>query len=196
VDFLLDLFQALGVGAAIGIRPALPVLLVGVLASANLGVDFDGTDFAFIEQAPFLLGMLVLVAVSDILRRRQGHEFADHGPGLVVFALVALGLAGLVGAATMADRAHPIAPGITAGVLAAALGFLTARSLFMRVRRRLDAESAGALPVYAEASALGAAGLSVLFPPLAILIVVALAWLLGGGRRREGEKHAGLRVLR
>ena len=41
-----------------------------------------------------------------------------------------------------------------------------------------------------------AAGLSVLFPPLAILVIGALGWLLAGGRRREGEKYAGLRILR
>jgi hypothetical protein len=40
------------------------------------------------------------------------------------------------------------------------------------------------------------AGLSVLFPPLAILLLGALAWLLMGGRRRAGEKYAGLRILR
>ena len=28
------------------------------------------------------------------------------------------------------------------------------------------------------------------------LVIAALAWLLLGGRRREGEKYAGLRVLR
>ena len=76
------------------------------------------------------------------------------------------------------------------------LGFLAARTLFARVRRRLDAEAAGALPLYAEGAALVAAGLSILFPPLALLVVAALAWLLTGGRRREGEKYAGLRVLR
>jgi hypothetical protein len=36
----------------------------------------------------------------------------------------------------------------------------------------------------------------VLFPPLAIIVVVALAWLLRGGQRRQGEKYAGLRILR
>ena len=39
-------------------------------------------------------------------------------------------------------------------------------------------------------------GYSVLFPPLAILVIGALAWLLAGGRRRTGEKYAGLRILR
>ena len=82
------------------------------------------------------------------------------------------------------------------GLACAALGFFAARSLFTRVRRRLDAEAAGALPVYAEGAALGAAGLSILFPPLAVLIVAGLAWLLVGSRRRAGEKYAGLRILR
>ena len=40
------------------------------------------------------------------------------------------------------------------------------------------------------------AGLSVLFPPLAVVFVAALVWLLLGGRRRQGEKYAGLRILR
>jgi hypothetical protein len=52
------------------------------------------------------------------------------------------------------------------------------------------------LPLYGEGAALLAAGASVLFPPLAILVLAALAWLLMGGRRREGEKYAGLRILR
>jgi hypothetical protein len=64
------------------------------------------------------------------------------------------------------------------------------------VRRRLDPESQAVLPVYGEGAALAAAGLSVLFPPLAILVIAALAWLLAGGRRRAGEKYAGLRILR
>jgi hypothetical protein len=82
------------------------------------------------------------------------------------------------------------------GALAAGLGFAAARSFFGRVRARLDRDAQGALPLYAEASALLGAGLSILFPPLAILVVAALAWLLLGGRRRAGEKYAGLRILR
>jgi hypothetical protein len=41
-----------------------------------------------------------------------------------------------------------------------------------------------------------AAGASVLFPPLAVLVVGGLLALLVGGRRRAGEKYAGLRILR
>jgi hypothetical protein len=41
-----------------------------------------------------------------------------------------------------------------------------------------------------------ACGLSILFPPLALLVLAGLLWLLLGSRRREGEKYAGLRILR
>jgi hypothetical protein len=82
------------------------------------------------------------------------------------------------------------------GAGAAALGFAAARSLFTRVRARLDSDTAGALPVYAEGAGLAAAGASILFPPLALIVVAGLAWLLAGGRRRAGEKYAGLRILR
>ena len=56
--------------------------------------------------------------------------------------------------------------------------------------------AAAALPVYAEGVALLGAGLSILLPPIAVLIIVGQAFLLAGGRRREGEKYAGLRILR
>jgi hypothetical protein len=39
-------------------------------------------------------------------------------------------------------------------------------------------------------------GLSVLIPPVSVLAVGFFIWLRLGGRRREGEKHAGLRILR
>ena len=72
MDFLLDLLQGAGLAAAIGIRPFLPVLLAGALASADVGLDFDGTDFAFLEEWPFLLGVLVLVVALDFVGRRAG----------------------------------------------------------------------------------------------------------------------------
>ena len=52
------------------------------------------------------------------------------------------------------------------------------------------------MPVWAEGAALLAAGVSILFPPLAILVIAGLVWLLAGGRRRADEKYAGLRILR
>ena len=196
MDFLLDLLQGAGLAAAIGIRPFLPVLLAGALASADLGLDFDGTDFSFLETWPFLLGVLVLVMLLDFAGRRAGRDAAERPPLLYALLVVALVLGALVAAGSVADRSEAWWAGIVAGLACAALGFQAARSLFGRVRRRLDEQAAGALPVYAEGAALLAAGLSILFPPLAVLIIAALVWLLAGGKRRAGEKYAGLRILR
>jgi uncharacterized membrane protein HdeD (DUF308 family) len=196
MDFILDLLQGAGIAAAIGIRPFLPVLLAGALASADVGLDFTDTDFSFLEAWPFLLGALVLVAALEFVGRRAGREPADRAPLLYAVGAVALVLGALEAAGSVADRSDAWWAGLVAGVACAALGFQAARSLFGRVRRRLDDETAAALPVYAEGAALGAAAVSILFPPLALLVIGGLVWLLSGGRRRAGEKYAGLRILR
>jgi hypothetical protein len=196
MDFLLDLLQGAGIAAAIGIRPFLPVLLTGALASADIGIDFDGTDFSFLETWPFLLAVLVLVVALDFAGRRAGPDAADRPPLLYVLGALALALGALMAAGSVADHSSEWWAGAVAGLLCAALGFQAARQLFGRVRRRLDAQVANALPVYAEGAAVAACGLSILFPPLALLVIGALVWLLAGGRRREGEKYAGLRILR
>jgi hypothetical protein len=195
VNTLLDLLQAAGIGAAIGIRPWLPALLVGALAAGNLGVDFDGTDFSFLEAAPFLLAMLVGLVLTDVVRRRAGDERFDAGTGLAVLAVIAVVIAALEGGGSLADHHHSVIAGIVVGALAAVLAIVAVPPLFARVRTRLGAE-AGLLPLYREALALVAAGLAVLFPPLAILVLGGLVWLLAGSRRRQGEKYAGLRILR
>ena len=46
----LDILQGLGLASATGLRPFLPALLAGALASGDLGLDFDGTQFAFLES--------------------------------------------------------------------------------------------------------------------------------------------------
>ena len=194
MDFVFDLLQGAGIAAAIGIRPFLPVLLAGALASADLGLDFDGTDFAFIEEWPFLLAVLVLVAISDVATRRGAN--LERGPVVWLLLTLAVVLGALQGAGSLADHYYTVVPGIVAGALAATLGFYAARSLFGRVRRRLDPGAQAVLPLYGEGAALGAAGASILFPPLAVLVLAGLAWLLAGGRRRAGEKYAGLRILR
>jgi hypothetical protein len=196
MELVFDLLQAAGIGAAVGFRPFLPALFIGVLAGADLGVDFDGTDFAFLEQTPFLIAMVAGVALFDIARRRIGDEGFDTAAGFAVVAAIALVVAALEGGGSLADHDHSVIAGVVVACAGAALALYVARALFARVRTRLDAEAAAILPLYREVAALVAAGLSVLFPPLAIVIVGGLAFLAAGGRRREGEKYAGLRILR
>ena len=192
MNLLLDLLQGLGIAAAVGIRPFLPVLLAGALAAADIGLDFDGTSFAFLEAWPFWVAVLVVTVIITVVDRNA----PDRGPLVWLALLVALGLGALEAAGSVDDRSSVWWPGLIGGVLAAALGFYAARSLFGRVRRRLDPGAAAALPLYGEGTAVLAAGASILFPPLAILVIAGLLWLLRGGRRREGEKYAGLRILR
>ena len=196
MDYLLALLQGLGIAAAIGIRPFLPTLLVGALAAGDIGLDYEGTDFAFLEQTGFLLAVVVAVAVFGIIDRRRHADTTGQGTVVVLLLVCSLVLGALSASGSIADVSSDWWPGIPVGVAAASLGFLAARSLFGRVSARLDDEAAKALPLYAEGSALLAAGISVLFPPLALIVAGALAWLLIGGRRRAGEKYAGLRILR
>jgi hypothetical protein len=188
MDFAFDLLQGVGIAAAIGVRPVFPILLTAILASADLGLDFDGTDFAFLESTAVIVGVAV-GGIGAMLTRDPPSP-----PAVKAVLLAAIGA--LFAAGSLADRGYTIVPGLILGAAAAVLGFLASRSLFARVRRRLDDETARALPWYGEGVATVAAGLSILFPPLAVLVLAALAWLLVGGRRREGEKYAGLRVLK
>ena len=80
MDFILDLLQGAGIAAAIGIRPFLPVLLAGALGVARTsGIDFDGHRLRFLEDWPFLLGMLVARRRgSTSSARRAGRDAADR----------------------------------------------------------------------------------------------------------------------
>jgi hypothetical protein len=196
VHLFLDICQAAGIAAACGIRPFLPVLLVGALATQDLGVDFSGTDFAFLEDAWFLFAIVLCLTVTAGLLRRWGYDRYEASAAGAAVAGLSLGLGGVEFAGTIADRHSNAGWGIIAGVALAALGLAVTRMLFNRAARRLDRDAKDALPVYGEGVAIGFAGASVLAPPLAIVGIAFLLFLLATGRRREGEKYAGLRILR
>jgi Domain of unknown function (DUF4126) len=191
VKLLLDITQGMGVSAAAGLRPFLPTLLVGALAADDLGVDFDGTDFAFLESPWFLLALAVALTVTTLMRSRF-----ETGAGEAVLGGIGLGLGALLFAGTLDDRHATWWPGIVGGLLCGLIAQQGARSLLTRTRARLDAEAAAALFLYAEGAALLIAGLAVLIPPVSVLVVGFFLWLRLGGRRREGEKYAGLRILK
>jgi hypothetical protein len=191
VKLLLDIMQGMGVSAAAGLRPFLPTLLVGALAADDLGVDFDHTDFSFLESPWFLLAIVVALVVTTLMRTRF-----ENAAGQAALDGIGLGLGALLFAGTLADRHGVWWPGLIGGLICAFIAQQGARSLMTRTRARLDAEAAGALFLYVEATALVCAGLSVLIPPVSVVFIVFFVWLRVGGRRREGEKYAGLRILR
>lgn len=192
MDFALDLLQGAGLAAAIGIRPLLPVLLAGVLASADAGLDFEGTDFSFLEQWEFLVPVAAFLIAFELVASRG--RAAAAGQFVAIAAAVVLGA--LEAAGSLADRDHPAIVGLVVGAACAAFAFLAAGAIAGGALERLEDGAAPALAAYLAGVALLAAAASILFPPLALLVLAGLAWLLAGTRRRAGEKYAGLRILR
>lgn len=188
---LLDYLQAFGLGLAVGVRPFLATIVAGALASANAGVDFEGTAFAFLESPWFLVAMAAALLLSFLMRAR-----VETPAGQAAVSGIAIGLGALLGGGSLDDRLSVWWPGLVVGAAGAALSNAAVRDLLLRAGRRLDAQARAALPVYADGAAAVLAALAVLVPPIAIVAAAFFAWLLVGGRRREGRKYAGLRILR
>ena len=138
---LVDILQGMGVSAAAGLRPFLPTLVVGGFATADVGVDFEGTPFAFLESPWFLLAVTVALVVSVLL-----HARIEASPaGEAAIAGIGLGLGALLFAGTLDDRHAVWWPGLVGGILCGLIAQAGARSLITRTRVRLDAEAAAAL---------------------------------------------------
>ena len=193
---ILDILQGLGLSAASGVRPFLPALVAGAFASANVGVDFEGTDLAFLESTGWLLAVVIATVLAVAAQRRLGSDRMEAGPIGAALGGLALGIGALLCAGSIADHAETWWPGLPAGIIAALLAQVALRDLLRRTRARLDPDAREALTVYADGVALLLAALSVLVPPVSVIALGFLVWLLVGGRRRDGEKYAGLRILR
>ncbi|UUY04669.1 DUF4126 family protein [Svornostia abyssi] len=191
MNFLLDLLQGAGVGGASGIRPFLPTLVTGGLATADVAVDFEGTAFSFLESPVFLIVIVFAAAVTVALEQR-GKIAEPLGQGLLVIGVV---LGALLAAGSLDDRADIWWPGLLVGGAAAVLLGVASRQLLGRVAQRLGEEERSFLLLYAAGTALLVTAASLLFPPLALVALVVAAWLLVASRKRAGEKYAGLRIL-
>jgi hypothetical protein len=195
MDIFLAISQGTGLALATGVRPFLPPLLAGVLARANLGVDFNGTDFSFLESIPFLAAMVVLTALGTVGERiRPGRSL------MLAFGAIALALGALEFAGSLADEGASAGAGIPAGAACALLGFVAASAFLGRAASRLaargDAGTASFLSLYADVAALAIAALAIAVPPVSYVALGFLAWMLLERRRREARKYEGLRVLR
>jgi hypothetical protein len=196
VHLVFDILQGVGLAAAVGIRPFLPALAAGALAAGGVEIHFSGTDFSFLQSAPFLLAMAACAIVLALAERRLGAERFERGPLRLTLGAAALALGALLFAGSLARGHYAIWPGIIGGVLCAAVAILATVPLLARVRGRLDRDAAGTLAVYAEGVALLLAVMSVVAPPVGLVGFCWLIWLLVAGRKREGQKYAGLRILR
>jgi hypothetical protein len=196
----------LGLAAACGMRPFLPLLLAGALASSGaLGVSFAQGAFTFLESDWWLLAVAVAFvlayAAQALLRLAPTIDSTERStrPDPLAASLAGIGLAGgaLLFAGTLAAHGDASWPGILGGFFAAALAQRASGPVIARARKRLpDRGAREALTLYLDSAALLLAALVALLHPLGYVAVASLAWFAWRMRARSDEKHAGLRILR
>jgi Domain of unknown function (DUF4126) len=191
MSVFLDTTTGIGLAGATGVRPYLPPLLAGGLARSDVGIDFDGTDWRFLESTGFLVAVLAVGVVAYLAERSQRQRAVEIFSGVVGIVLGALLFAG-----ALADGGTEAWPGLVAGPICALLGWRAVGGLVERVRGRLEGGAAALLTAYADAVALLLAAIAIFVPPASLLAIAAFVVLILGARRREGEKYAGLRILR
>ena len=180
-----DIGQGTGLACASGVRPFLPPILAGSLARADLGVNFSGGDFAFLESIPWIAVLAVLAIAS--------HVWDINAPILAACA-VALGALLFAGSLTEGGREGWI--GLPLGAACAAVAWYSSARFFERARARLAPEGGGFLEVYGDLVALSIAFVSIVIPPLAFGALAAFVLLLVRGRAADDRKYEGLRILR
>jgi len=202
MSLFLDIGTGAGLASATGVRPYLPPLLAGALARSDIAIDFDGTDLSFLESTAFLAGVVAVAVVMFFVERlppaprTRGIGGTAANRAQILSGLIGIVLGALLFAGALSDNGHPAWIGLVFGPFCAALAWLAIGGLVERVRARLEPDQAALVTAYADAAALILAAIAIFVPPLAFLAIPGFVILLLGGRRREGEKYAGLRILR
>jgi hypothetical protein len=203
MSLFLDIGTGAGLASATGIRPYLPPLLAGGLARSDIGIDFDGTDLWWLESPGFLAGVVALGVIAFFVERSAANRASPdiggrigRGPAEILSGLIGVALGTLLFAGALYDTGQPSWIGLVFGPLCVALAWVAVGGLVERVRARLEPDQAALVTAYADGAALILAGIAIFLPPLAYLAIPGFVVLLLGGRRREGEKYAGLRILR
>ncbi|HEV2874281.1 MAG TPA: DUF4126 domain-containing protein [Thermoleophilaceae bacterium] len=191
MSVFLDTTTGMGLAGATGVRPYLPPLLAGGLARGDIGIDFDGTDWSFLESTGFLIAVVAVGVIAYLLER------SDMARGIEIFSgVLGVVLGAMLFAGALADGGTDAWPGLIAGPICAFLGWRAVGGLVERARRRLEGGAAALLTAYADGAALLLAAIAVYVPPVSNLAIAAFVLLLVRGKEREGEKYAGLRILR
>ena len=216
MSLVIDFGAGTGLATASGARPFLPPLVVGAMARADAGIDFENTDFAFLEHPAFLAAVLAAAVLWYVLRRRALQS--DAGPSRTVSgtidlsdldppegrgaywleSLLAMVLGALLFAGALEDGGTEGGIGIFPGLACAALGFVAMQTLVSGAGRRLEqgGDSATTLTVVRDLLAVAIAVLSVLVPFFGFVALLAFAVYLLAATRRRRLKYKGLRVLR
>ena len=171
------------------------------MAHADAGVDFDGTDWHWMESWVFL-GILAAIYIafwvmdragkSELIR--PGGRAMEEGPYRNICAVAGA----LLFAGSLADGGETAWPGLVAGAVVGFIGFLALGRLFSRATHRVLAagDSGTLLGLGRDLFTIALTVLCVLVDPIGYVVLAASLGLILTARRREGEKYEGLRILR
>ncbi len=209
----------LGLALAAGLRPFMPALLAGALASADaLGVSFAHGAFHFLQEDWWLLVVCVALVLAYALQLLAGsgmrtERVSPGSAGLTpiidpsdrsqrpnplgaALAGVGIGTGMLLFAGTLAEHGDAAWPGLVGGCFAVGLAQRACWPVIVRARGRLpDRAAREALTIYLDAASLVIAALVALLHPLGYVALALCGWLLLADRRRAGRRYAGLRIL-
>jgi hypothetical protein len=195
-----------GLAAACGLRPFLPVLLAGALASSSaLGVSFAHDPFRFAQSNWWLLVVAIALVLAYAMQLLLGLSALAEAPAersrpqplAAALAGLGYGAGAVLFAGTLAAHGDAWWPGLIGGLAVVGLAQRAVLPVFARARTRLaDGAAKQALTVYLDAASLLLAVLVALLHPLGYVALALLGWFALRGRGRGEEKYAGLRVLR
>jgi hypothetical protein len=196
----------LGLAAACGMRPFLPLLLAGALASSKaLGVTFAHSSFSFLEADWWLLCVAFGLALSYVLQMLLHMEpvldpderSKRPSPLAASLAGIEMGAGAALFGGTLAAHGDSPWPGLVGAFLVVGIAQRATGPIVARARKRLPDRSAReALTLYLDSASLLLAALVALLHPLGYVVVAAFAWFAWRLRARTDEKYAGLRILR
>lgn len=188
----------LGLGIAAGLRPFLPALLAGGLASGGLlGVRFAPGNYSFLQADWWLIAAAAALLVVYLLQLAFGAQRFDAGALGAALGGLGIGVGALLFAGTLCSHGRIAWPGLIGGAAAALLAQAAVRPIVSGARGRLtDRTAREALTIYVDLAALLVAALVCLLHPLGYVAVALFAWLAFARRRRgDGGRYAGLRIL-
>lgn len=137
-------------------------------------------------------------AVSGGLAGAAAARDESGAPGWALAALVGAGIVGggLLFGASLAAEDHPAWPGWPVGALIALLAFSVTNGVVRGAATRAEGAPPATQVAYVGAAAAVLVVVSLFLSPLALVVLVGVAWLAVARRRRAQRKHEGLRVLR
>ena len=144
MDLFLAISQGIGTSLATGMRIFLAALVVGAFARLNAGVDFEGTEYDFLESVVWLVLMLLGVVAVWWLERAE----IPVPPATWGVAAAAIGAVLFAGA--LAERDYAPEPGLAAGAVVAVIGFVATAVFVGGAGERLAARGEARLLAHAS----------------------------------------------